>query len=148
MKTGASGGSLEEEEQQGFEVLEDESEALEIETEAADTEIEGLCWTEVVGGFGVVEEFTDRLVLGGGNNISSITWFGLGDGAGGAGSESSSRICRACDSVVPIGWRAASGSSMLSSVERTWTRLRFDGVEVSASASCVSSCSTAMKRYS
>ena len=80
MKTGASVGSLEEDEQQGFEVLEDESEALEIETGTADTEIEGLCCTEVGGGFGVEEEFTDRLVLGGGNNISSITWFGWVDG--------------------------------------------------------------------
>ena len=80
MKTGASVGSLEEDEQQGFEVLEDESEALEIETGTADTEREWLCFTDVGGGFGVVEEFTARLVLGGGNHISRMTWFGWGDG--------------------------------------------------------------------
>ena len=61
-------------------MLEDESEALVIETGTADSEIEGLCCTEVGGGFGVVEEFTDRLVLDGGNNISRITCFGWGDG--------------------------------------------------------------------
>ncbi len=63
MKTGAV-VSLEADGQPGFEVLEDETETLEIETGAADTEIERLCWTEVGGSFGVVEGFTDRLVLG------------------------------------------------------------------------------------